>query len=66
MLNLGARWRWLVNAMHQQLYAGERPHYPANVKLDGTQAWPEQIWRKSLAPTGFRILDSPACSKSLY
>jgi len=53
VLNLGARWRWVVNIMHRRLYAGERPHYPANINLGGTQGWPEQIWRKSLAPSGF-------------
>jgi len=53
MLNLGAGWRWLVNAMHQWLYTGEKPHYTANVKLGGTQDWPVQVWRKSLVPLGF-------------
>jgi hypothetical protein len=54
ILNLGARWGWVVNATSRPLYLRERVPVPT-----AEEAWwaPRAVWtskekRKSLAPTG--------------
>jgi hypothetical protein len=62
--NLGARWRWVVNAMPRPLYTRERPC----THCIGVGWGPGPVWTgaKNLAPIGIRSLDRPARSESLY
>jgi hypothetical protein len=63
--NLGARWRWVVNAMPRPLYHQERHPVPI-VQEAGWGPGPVCTGAKNLAPTGIWSRDRPARSESLY
>jgi hypothetical protein len=68
ILDLGIRWRWMVNFKHRLLYRPESSPVSTGQKDVST---PEPVWmvlekRKSLALAGIRTPDRPARSESLY
>jgi hypothetical protein len=60
LFNLGARWRWVVNATPRPLYPRER-----DWRLGGPQGRYGRV-RKISPPTGTRSPDRPAGIESLY
>jgi len=64
LFNLGARWRWVVNATSRLLYPRERPGTHCIRGWVGHRAGLE--CRKSRPPTGIRPSYRPARSASLY
>ena len=62
--NLGARWRWMVNATPRPFYPRERPGTDCTGGCvdprDGLDAC------EYIAPVGIRSTDRPAHSESLY
>jgi len=46
MLNLVARWEWVVKAVSQLLYSWERAFLPIVEEVGGPQDWPGWIWRR--------------------
>lgn len=50
LINLGIRWRWVVNLMPRSLYFRAEPQYPLNRWLGGPQSWPGHLEEKTLCP----------------
>ena len=63
--NIGARWRWLLNATPRPLYSRERE--PVSIVQEAGWA-PGPVWAgaENLAPTGIRSPERPARSELLY
>jgi hypothetical protein len=63
--NLGARWRWMVNATLGPLYPRKRQQVP--IVYDTGWA-PGSVWTgaENTASTGIRFPNRPVRSKSLY
>jgi hypothetical protein len=64
-LNLGAIWRWVVNATPPLLYPRERAPVPT-VQEVGRAPGPAWTGAENLAPTGIRSPNRPIRSESLY
>ena len=65
VLNLDARWGWLVSATPRLLYLREGDSVPI-VQKAGRVAWPVWNGLENLSPTEIRSLDRPAHSESLH
>ena len=65
LFNLGARWRWAVNATPRSLYPRERDQVPV---VQEARWVPGPVWTsaENIALTRIRSPDRPARSKSLY
>jgi hypothetical protein len=65
ILNLGVRWRCVVNIMPRPLYPREITPVPTEQKAERAPELVETFWRreKSLAPTEFRTPDRQARSR---
>ena len=61
LFNVGARWKWVVNATPRPLYPRERP----GTHCIGGRVSPRAglDWSGNSPPPGIRSPDSPACSK---
>jgi len=64
-LNLGARWKWVVNGTPRPFYPQRRNLVPT-VQEAGWASGPVWTGAENLAPTGIRSPDRPNPSQSLY
>jgi hypothetical protein len=62
---LGARWKWVVNAMSRPLYPRAKTQYSLYRKLGGPQGRSGRV-RKIPPPTRIRSPNHPAHTESLY
>jgi len=64
-VNLGTRWKRVVNTLLQPLYAQEETWYPWYRRMDGAKGQSEQK-QKITPPTGISSLGHPMHGESLY
>jgi hypothetical protein len=64
-VDLGARWRWVVNARHRSLYLQERHTLPIVQEVAWTSG-PVLTGLENLAPTKIRSPDLPAIPATPY
>ena len=65
LVNLSARWGWVINAMPQPLYPRETDLEPI-VQEAGCSPGPVWMGVENLTPTGIQSLDCPALTELVY